>query len=70
MLHFYTNIVYYITMKTTEKAKKRTVQIVLTDELYEKSHEKAEKCDTNLSQVVRRLLSQWLTEKQQTLNFI
>lgn len=56
-------------VKDKIKPAKKTIQIQMDVELFEKAREKAEKNDTNVSQVVRKLLREYLSQQQGTLNF-
>lgn len=47
----------------------KSITVPLPEELLEKVRRKAEKNDISMNQVVRKLLTQWASEKQNTFNF-
>jgi len=52
-----------------EKEPKKTITIPISEKLLQEVKEKAEKNDISVSQTVRKLLANWVKEKQNTLNF-
>ena len=52
-----------------EKERKKTLTITIPEKLLNDVKQKAEKSDVSVSQTVRRLLLNWVNEKQGSLIF-
>lgn len=52
-----------------EQTEKKMITLKLNTTLLEQVKEKAEKNDVSVAFVVRKLLTQWVSEKQNTFNF-